>query len=490
MPTPRLTLATLAELLDYVSVSAGMAVAASSYMVLGLLVRAHSLAELVLVMGAACAMCLLLALALGEMSSRFPSAPGIRTYVRRAFGERISLFFTYVLMFIIPLVAGVEIKVFLAALLPDASVALQCLVAALLVLLLAWLNLSGHDLPRTAQTLVFCLLVLVSLYFSALGLSGAPSASALPQLAAASASASAATSPGSTLAAIGEGIGLAFFLFVGFEWVAPMARSPKAAKGVVPWSMVWAVALLGLMYLAFGLALKLSLPAALLASSSVPHVTLGEHLLGGPGRWLAQALSLFALLTTLNAGLMGATRLVYGLARERALGPQCSAWLAHLSEQGVPSRVVQVLASASLLVALWVIAGDHATAVASAGAGLYTLIYGVFAASHVRLRQQGAARPDFHTRVPNWVYHLLALLALAVATATLLAAVQDSALALLALLAFALVAALMAHHVAKGRSTSTASTPFNPTAATTATAHTPHPRHAPAPSPTRADNLP
>ena len=435
----------LAELLGYVALSAGMAVAASSYMVLGLIVRDHGPGELMLVIGLACAMCLLLALALGEMSSRFPSAPGIRTYLRRAFGERTSLFFTYVMMLIIPLVAGVEIKVFLAALVPGASLPLQCLVASLLVVSLAWLNLRGHDVPRQAQTLVFCLLVLLSFCFSVKGLQ--------------TATVYAAPVATSSLAMLGEGIGLSFFLFVGFEWVGPMARSPAAAKSVVPWSMVVAVALLGLMYLAFGLALKLSLPPAVLASSSVPHVALGAHLLGLPGRWAAQALSLFALLTTLNAGLLGATRLVYGLAREQALGPRCSAGLVRLSDEGVPTRVVLALAGCSLLSALWVIAGNHAAAVAGAGAGLYTLIYGVFAAAHVRLRQLPAAQPGFQARVPVAVYVLLALLALAVASATLLSSLEGKPGAMLALLAFATFAVFMSHRVAEGKRLQAAAIP-------------------------------
>jgi amino acid transporter len=439
----------LAELLGYVALSAGMAVAASSYMVLGLIVRMHDLTALVLVIGLACAMCLLLALALGEMSSRFPSAPGIRTYLRRAFGERTSLFFTYLMMLIIPLVAAVEIKVFLAALLPHAPLSLQCLVASALVAALAWLNLHGHDVPRRVQTLVFGLLVLLSFFFSLLGLQAqTPLAAQL-----------ATPAPAASLALLAEGVGLSFFLFVGFEWVGPMARSPAAARSSVPWSMLLAVALLGLMYLAFGLALKHSLAPAVLASSAAPHVALGEQLLGSPGRWAAQALSLFALLTTLNAGLLGATRLVYGLAREQALGRRCSGWLAQLSAQGVPTRVVKLLAACSLLCALWIIAGDHAAAVASVGAGLYTLIYGVFAAAHVRLRRMPTSPPGFRTRVPLPLYPLLSLLAFAVAAATLLSAVDGKPGALLALLGFAAGALLMAQRVARAKGLQTVAMP-------------------------------
>ncbi|MBA2676733.1 APC family permease [Ramlibacter sp.] len=433
------------ELLEYVAISAGMAVAASCYMVLGLLAGAHTMGELVFVIVAAGAMCLLFALAIGEMSARLPSAPGIRTYLKRAFGDRVSLFFTYVLLLVIPLVAAVEIRVFLAALFPGASLALQCAGATVLVGFLAGLNVAGRDLPRTAQTVVFCALVALSFSFSALGLV-APAPAAVP----------AAADPAA--ASLAHGVGLAFFLYVGFEWVAPMARSPEAAQRAVPWSMVIAVLLVGAMYLSFGMALKRMLPPAVLATSGAPHVVLGEQLLGVPGRWALQGLSLFALLTTLNAGLMGASRLVYGLAREQALGRHASAALARVSGQGIPAAAILALAGCSLLTAFWVIAGDRAAVVAGVGAGLYTFVYGAFAASHLKLRKLPGRAPGFRARVPGPVYLVLAALAAGVAAATLADTLRDNLAGWSALFVFACAAALLSHRVAKGKSARAAAT--------------------------------
>lgn len=439
------------ELLEYVAISAGMAVAASCYMVLGLLAGAHSLGELVFVIVAACAMCLLFALAIGEMSARLPSAPGVRTYLRRAFGDRVSLFFTYTLLLVIPLVAAVEIRVFLAALFPGASIALQCAGAVVLVGLLAGLNLGGRDLPRNAQTLVFCALVALSFFFSLLGLAepapGAVSAAAVPAVT--------LVPPGAS--SLAHGVGLAFFLYVGFEWVAPMARNPDAAQRVVPWSMVIAVLLVGAMYLSFGMAMKLVLPHDALGGGA-PHVALGERLLGTPGRWALQGLSLFALLTTLNAGLMGASRLVYGLAREQALGRRASAALARVNGQGIPAAAILALAGCSLLSAFWVIAGDRAALVAGVGAGLYIFVYAGFAASHLKLRKLPGRAPGFRARVPGPVYLVLAALAGGVSAATLTDTLRGSLAGWSALLVFACAAALLSHRVAKGKKSARAAT--------------------------------
>src|SRR5690606_31742284 len=102
--------------------------------------------------------------------SRYPSSPGVRTYLKRAFGDRFSLFFTYLSLMVIPLIAAVEIKVFLDALLPAESSGMRLLYATGLVALLACLNLQGRDLPRLAQTAIFLALVLISLGLSSLAL--------------------------------------------------------------------------------------------------------------------------------------------------------------------------------------------------------------------------------------------------------------------------------------------------------------------------------
>src|SRR5690606_31273440 len=122
-----------------------------------------------------------------------------------------------------PLIAAVEIKVFLDALLPAESSGMRLLYATGLVALLACLNLQGRDLPRLAQTAIFLALVLISLGLSSLALTQPAAATVALERA----------SHGHDAASLATAVGTAFFLFVGFEWVAPMARSVQIGRAHV-----------------------------------------------------------------------------------------------------------------------------------------------------------------------------------------------------------------------------------------------------------------
>jgi len=207
------------------------------------------------------------------------------------------------------------------------------------------------------------------------------------------------------------------------------------------------------MYILFGLALTLCLPASVLQGSKAPHIDLGRHLLAEPGRALLQLVSLLALLTTLNAGLMSASRLLYGLARERALGARLSSRLIALNEGGVPWAAVLTLAGLSLVAALIVILTDGASQMAQIGAGLYTLVYCAFAASHIRLRRmQGGALPPFRARIPLGVYVALVVISAGVGVATLLSALEQNLAGQCLLIAWTVAAVWLAHRVAQERS--------------------------------------
>jgi amino acid transporter len=143
------------DLLEYVAVSAGMMFGASCYLVLGVIAGANSVRDIVLAIMIAAALCIAVALAVGEMASRFPSAPGIRTYLKRAFGDATSLFFTYLSLLVITLFAGIEVKVFLDALWPGTSPHARAAATGALMLFLGYLNLTGRELPRLAQVLAW-----------------------------------------------------------------------------------------------------------------------------------------------------------------------------------------------------------------------------------------------------------------------------------------------------------------------------------------------
>lgn len=398
------------DLLEYVAVSAGMMFGASCYLVLGVIAGANSVGDIVLAISVAAVLCITVALAVGEMASRFPSAPGIRTYLKRAFGDETSLFFTYLSLLVITLFAGIEVKVFLDALWPDTTMFSRALATTALIVGLGYLNLSGRELPRIMQVLIFASLIIGTMAVSWIGLAkGGPVIGQLP--------------PAANVSLIST-IGIAFFIFIGFEWVTPIAKSAEASRRLIPFSMVIAIATLAVTYSFFAVALKSALPAAELQQSKVPHLLLGQHLFPMHGLLLMQAVSVLALVTILNAGVIGASRFLYVLGRDRSFFGWLNQRLVTLNHRGVSSASVVLLCSLCLLSSLMEIYLDDAQDVAELCAGLYCLVYGAFVASHIRLRKLTAVRSAFHSILPISAYYLLGTVLLGLGIATFIGSTQ------------------------------------------------------------------
>src|SRR5215831_17359592 len=101
------------DFLFYVTVTIGMAIACANQAMLGEL---HALAPHVwIAVVAAGALCFLVAMIIGEMASMFPGAPGVRAYVRAAYGDAPSLAATYLMFAMVILFSSVESYFFVTA---------------------------------------------------------------------------------------------------------------------------------------------------------------------------------------------------------------------------------------------------------------------------------------------------------------------------------------------------------------------------------------
>ncbi len=431
------------DFLEYVAVSAGMMFGASCFLVLGLIAGSGSTSEIVLAISIAAALCVAVALAVGEMASRFPSAPGIRTYLKRAFGDATSLFFTYLALLVIVLFAGIEIKVFMDVLWPELSATHRALAAAALIVGLGYLNLSGRELPRIMQVIIFALLIVGTVAVSWVGMAQGAS---LP-------AASFATIDASVVSTIG----IAFFIFIGFEWVTPIAKSPAASRRMIPFSMVVAILVLASTYLVFALALRSVLPQADLQQSKVPHLLLGQELFSLPGLLLMQGISAMALVTILNAGVIGASRFLYVLGRDRSFFGWLNRRLVLLNARGVSEASVILLCGLALLSALLEIYLDDVQRVAELCAGLYCVVYSAFVASHIRLRAQMTARSPFRTALPVAFYYVLGTALLVLGIGTFLGSAEQAWARMLLLVLICITAGYAAIAVSRSRQLAVAS---------------------------------
>ncbi|HCW51255.1 MAG TPA: amino acid transporter, partial [Clostridiales bacterium] len=115
-----------------------------------------------------------------------------------------------------------------------------------------------------------------------------------------------------------QAVAYSVYLFIGFEWVTPLAEETADIR-VLPRAMPIAVALLALSYALWTTVMVTFVPLAELAGSATPHLLFAEALAGPTGLLIVGVVSALATFTSFNAGMMGNSRLVYGMAREGVL---------------------------------------------------------------------------------------------------------------------------------------------------------------------------
>jgi len=270
----------------------------------------------------------------------------------------------------------------------------SAVVLGLFVVIIA-INALGLEPPRTLQLAMTVLLVLATLLVGASALWMQPTMTS---------PAPAMTLPAPSLMDFTAAVGTAIFLFIGFEWVTPLGRSPKAYERLIPLSMLLAIGCLIAVYGVFAAGLDHQLGRDLLADNPIPQITLGGALYGPAGRYALAMVAVLAMLTSFNAGLMGASRLIYGLARE-GVAP---AWAARVSlRTGAPIAAVAAVGALSFALALIVIETNAYRLTGVTIAAIECLVYAALMLAVLRLRRTRAQAPrPFRTPVPHaaqWV---------------------------------------------------------------------------------------
>lgn len=188
-----------------------MALASGSFMVLSGLFTVTSGIYAVISVPLAGIVCAAVSVSISELASMYPSAPGIGTYLRFAFGRRISLAMVFLYLSLVMVLAGVESFVFsqiLNEVVPSAHPYLS--VVAMFVVVVA-INLVGFEQPRLFQLAATCLLVIAVIALSTYALMG-------PQLGLADQGLPRNISESQPLGQLLGATGMAVFLYMGFEW--------------------------------------------------------------------------------------------------------------------------------------------------------------------------------------------------------------------------------------------------------------------------------
>ncbi|MEW6273976.1 MAG: APC family permease [Bacillota bacterium] len=250
-------------------------------------------------------LCLLAALCFSELNGQLPSAAGIRLYFSCAFNDQLALTVSILYMVVIMGVVGAESFVLASVLSHSLPLFPPLFWIILMFLTVTALNIRGIKIAGTFQDIITYGLISSLVLLSLL---------AFQRTNWEPASLFVIGGSGGLIQAIAVGI----FLFVGFEWVTPLAEEVTDSR-LVSRGMLIAVGLLSITYALFTVAMTVSVPKEILANSPVPQVIFAQSVLGKFGLAWVVILSLAASITTFNAGLLSVSRFVYATAREHAL---------------------------------------------------------------------------------------------------------------------------------------------------------------------------
>lgn len=361
-----------------ISTSAGLTFATSCF--IAAVQVAHYLAGnaawLAILVGGLC--CFFAAACFSELNGMLPSAAGMRLYLARAFNERLAVTVSLLYMGVIASVIGAESYV-LSQVLAETWPGLPAFVWIILLQgLVTALNLRGVKLAGRFQDVVTYGLITSLLAFGLLAL--ARQDFRPPNL-------FATGGPVSLLSATAVGV----FLFIGFEWVTPLAEEVTQIR-LISKGMFLAIGILSITYAVFTVALSSTVDTTILAASPVPQLIFARALLGGPGLAWMVVVSLAATVTTFNAGLLSLSRFVYASARENVL-PRA---LSRINRRYfTPWAAILAVFVFALVVSTIVYLTRGYVMLVNAGAATEALIYLLagLAVWRLRRREPRAARP-------------------------------------------------------------------------------------------------
>ena len=325
------------------------------------------------------ALAVLAALCFSELNALYPTAAGVRQYMKESFNENFSLIVTYgYLLTIITVVAAdsyiVGSAITYAFNLPNWASLIWIL--ALLGLAMG-ANLRGIKIAGLLQDITTYSLLAFAIVISliALAKNGFQLHSPFDAL----------YHPDALVNAVAIGV----FVFSAFEWVTPLSEEIADIR-LIPRGMFIALALLAISYGLFTLASSALLPvhSPAVFNSPVPQMLLSKAALGQAGIWLMLIATLLTAVMTFNGGFATASRFLYAAAREDTL-PQIFARISVVF--AVPYVAVIFLSVSSAAVAVIIFLTGQFNVLILFGAVLEALIYTVAGLCVLRLRRK---QPD------------------------------------------------------------------------------------------------
>ena len=166
-------------------------------------------------------------------------------------------------------------------------------------------NLYGVDMFAKIQDLVAFLLVGSMLIMGIIGMFGLGTGAMVQQ----------PYSMVSSWKEVVSMVAVAFWLFIGAEYVIPVSKNVKNAKRNVPLGMMIGLALICLVQSIMVLGFHNYTPWGELEASAAPHLLYGENLLGSAGKIWMTFVAALAVVSTQNSTVNGLAGICQGMAK-------------------------------------------------------------------------------------------------------------------------------------------------------------------------------
>jgi amino acid transporter len=290
-----------------------------------------------------------------ELNGMYPTAAGIRLWMRRAMNDRLALIITLTYMTAIVLVIAADALIIgdaLAYAFNNGHV-IAIVYVALLLIAATWLNLRGIKLAGAAEQAVTSLVVLLTVAVGAIAILHHSPAQITP---------GASNSPVQALI-------LGIFLYTGFEWVTTNAEEVIRPR-IIPRAMLCAIIVLAVSQATFTVAMGLTVGVHSRATA-YPQLLVAQRVMGHAGMLLMLGVTALTAVNTFNGGFVTLSRFMYAVAREGKL-PRA---LTRLNDRAVPVLPVWILGISSLVLAIVVAVTGSWVIVVSVCAALEMMIY-------------------------------------------------------------------------------------------------------------------
>jgi basic amino acid/polyamine antiporter, APA family len=317
-------------------------------------------------------------LSYAELSSMFPKAAAEYSFVKNAFRNNLSAFVVGWLITFVAIASAAAVAIgfagYLGVFVPGVD---RMLLAIGLVLILSFVNFVGireSAWLNTAFTLIeLAGLAIIVIAAVMMGSFSHVDYYELPR----STEAPIAIGAGAVLA----GTALAFFAFFGFENLANIAEETKNAVKTIPKALILSIAITTGIYMLIALSAIALVGWESLSTSSAPLALAAEKAFGATGSIILSLVALFATSNTVLMMLVAGSRIMFGMARDKALPSKISD--VHTLTRTPWVSVVLIMLTT---VAVILLSGGIIAAVAKAAVFIIFLVYAVVNLALIWLR--------------------------------------------------------------------------------------------------------